>query len=90
MILETIKKILNEIETSIGIRKVELIKEVQNLIWNDESIVNDELNDLLSSFAYDIDFYEPDDKKREESSSYFGNQQLLREIKVFREKLDKF
>lgn len=37
--------------------KQELIKEFQDEVWNDESIQDETLNEILSQLAYDLDFY---------------------------------
>ena len=74
-------KILEEILKEKKNRRI-LIKEFQDLIWNDENA-----DEVLSELAYDLDFYEPNDELRKEELSYYGDQQLEKEIKTVIQKL---
>lgn len=56
-------------------KREELIKEFQNLIWDDR-----EAHPLLRELAYDLDFYVSSKDVREENPSYFGDEQLEVEI----------
>jgi hypothetical protein len=53
-----------------------LVKKFQNEIWNDESIQDERLNEILSELAYDLDFYEPNEEWKKESPNYFGDERL--------------
>lgn len=48
-----------------------LIDEFQQQIWDDQNA-----NEILSELAYDLDFYEPNEKLRRESESYYGDDKL--------------
>ena len=61
--------------------RTKLIKEFQDEVWNDESIQDEKLNEILSELAYDLDFYEPNEEWRKESISYYGDERLEKEIK---------
>ena len=67
--------------------KQELIKEFQDEVWNDESIQNETLNEILSELAYDLDFYEPNEEWRKESLSYYGDDRLEKVVKTAIQKL---
>jgi len=69
-------QILNQILQVSTSEKMTLIKTFQDEIWNDESMQDSPLDDILSELAYDLDFYEPDDAWRLESSSYYGDERL--------------
>ena len=60
----------------------QLIAEFQQMIWADENA-----NEVLSELAYDMDFYEPDDRLRKESANFYGEDQLEKEIMMALEKL---
>jgi hypothetical protein len=49
---------------------------VQSRIWDDKIIDDEALNSILSELAYDLDFYEPNEELRKESSNYYGNDYL--------------
>lgn len=55
--------------------RVRLIKEFQEIIFNDENA-----SEVLSELAHDLDFYQPDEELRKESNSYYGDEKLEREI----------
>ena len=56
--------------------KDELIREFQEEVWNDESVQDSKLNEVLSELAYDLDFYESNDRWRENNLGYYGNDKL--------------
>lgn len=89
-ILNEIKDLLNQILISNTAKKTEYIKIVQKIIWNDESMHNQELNEMLSELAYDLDFYEPNKEWREEGPNYYGDERLEEIIKLALQKLNSF
>jgi len=59
----------------------EMIKEFQNFVWlNDDFNDNDIYADVFINLAYDLDYYESNSEFRKESSSYYGNERLRKEI----------
>ncbi|MEH3114031.1 hypothetical protein [Pedobacter terrae] len=64
-----------------------LIKKFQEEVWNDESIQDETLNEILSELAYDLDFYESNEEWRKESLSYYGDDRLEEVIKTAIQKL---
>lgn len=75
--MEILKKILTD-----KVNRKQLISEFQELIWNDENA-----SEVLSELAYDLDFYEPNEKSRKEDPSYYGDERLEEEIKLVINKL---
>ena len=59
----------------------------QDEVWNDESIQNKTLNEILSELAYDLDFYEPNEEWRKVSPSYYGDDSLDEVVKAAIQKL---
>lgn len=76
-IVQLLKQILNERT----LYRVKLIKVFQNEVWNDENIKDSNLNEILSELAYDLDFYEPNEEWRMESTSYYDDEQLSEIVK---------
>lgn len=70
-------------------RKV-LVKKFQSEIWNDETIQNERLNEILSELAYDLDFYEPNEEWKKESPNYFGDERLQELIKLGIQKIEEY
>lgn len=66
-----------------------LIKDFQDEVWNDDSIQDEVLNEILSELAYDLDFYEPNKEWRKEDQSYYGDDRLEEVIKKAIRKLQE-
>ena len=64
--------------------KQKLIKKFQDEVWDDENI-----NEILSELAYDLDFYEPNREWRKEAPSYYGDDRLKIVIKTAIKKLQE-
>jgi len=75
--MEILEKILQDKQN----RKV-LIKEFQELVWNDNNA-----NEILSELAYDLDFYEPNEEWRKECQSYFGDDRLDEIVKAAKQQI---
>jgi hypothetical protein len=69
--------------------KQELIKEFQDEVWNDESIQDETLNEILSELAYDLDFYEHNEEWRKESLSFYDDYRLEEVVKTAIQKLQE-
>lgn len=80
-------QLLHSILKSANSERVKVIKEFQNEVWNDNSIQDQNLNELLSEIAYDLDFYEPNEKWRKEALSFYSNKELEELIKNAIQKL---
>lgn len=70
--------------------RTELVKKLQNAIWNDESIEDERLNEILSELAYDLDFYEPNEEWKKESPNYYGDERLEELIKLGMQKIEEY
>ena len=76
------------LETELPVRQ-ELIKDFQDEVWNDESMQDETLNEILSELAYDLDFYEPNEEWKKEIPSYYGDDRLEVVIKTAIQKLQE-
>lgn len=63
------------------------IKQFQEVIWNR----NDEgpYFEILGALALDLDYYEPDEKMRQEDSSFYGDDRLEQEVLRALKELEK-
>jgi hypothetical protein len=75
--MEILEKILKN-----RIDRKRLISEFQETIWS-----NQNANEILSDLAYELDFYEPNEKLRKENLSYYDDNRLEEEIKLAIQKL---
>ena len=66
------------------LNRKKLIKEFQELVWNDEDSIR-----ILKDLAYDLDFYEPNEALRKQDHSYYDDERLEKEIRITIQKLKK-
>lgn len=74
---------LNQILRSKGAERKRLITVFQDELWNGDHFEDEMINELLTEIAYDLDFYEPNDEWRKESSSFYGDDMLEDFINLF-------
>lgn len=87
MLINKLKELLDEALSSSQEKRIKAIKDFQNIVWDDTSIQDEELNDILTDTAYILDFYEPNEEWRKEDPSYYGDDRLEKEIKIAIQKL---
>jgi len=90
MIVDKLRELLAQAQLLRDNRKYLLIKEACDLIWDDISIQDDSLNNLLTDIACILEDYEPNVTWRKESPSYYGDERLGQEIKSALRKLEKY
>lgn len=83
-------KLLQSILEAQHSNRSELVKEFQDKIWNEESLLTENLNKLLSELAYDLDFYEPNEEWRKESPNYYGDKYLEELIKLKIKQIEEY
>jgi len=81
---------LNHILDAQNSERIELVKELQNEIWSDESIQDEKLNEILSALAYDLDFYEPNEEWKKGSPNYYGDERLEELLKLGIQKIEDY
>ena len=90
MLLENIRNLLVKVQSSNKVERDTFIAEIQNLIWNDETMTNETINDVLTDIAHILDFYESNINFRMEDPSFYGDEQLEIQIKAAIVKIEKF
>jgi hypothetical protein len=67
-----------------------LIRKFQEHIWNgNPEFKNLKEENILRDLAYDLDFYQSDEKLRSEDASFYGDEKLEQEIKSAITKLEE-
>jgi hypothetical protein len=67
-----------------------LIHDFQKTIWSkSQPLIEEKILEVFRDLAYDLDFYEPDPKKRAEDPSYYGDDRAVEEIRSTLEELKK-
>lgn len=69
--------------------KASTIKVIRNFVWNNPDLdkLDAAIQDILSYFAHDLDFYVSNPKWRKEVPSYYGDDRLILEESLVIEKL---
>lgn len=79
-------KLLNEILDT-RTDRLSKVKMFQNTVWNIED-PGDNDYEIFNDLAYDLDYYEPDEEKRKEDDSFYGDDRLVSEIQNSLKALD--
>lgn len=59
------------------LRRLESIGRFQQVVWNMPAVQNESPAwRILGDLAVDLDYYEPDSRRRKESSSFYGDEEL--------------
>ena len=67
----------------------ELIPQFQEIFWNAAYSEEDKAWEVMGDLAYDLDFYEPDPRRRAQDYSFFDKDTALIEIRKAKDKLKK-
>jgi hypothetical protein len=69
--------------------RAEYIRAFQIHILRDEDLIFEDplVEEVLGDLAWDLDFYEPDERKRAEDASYYGDDRVEQEIRSALRKL---
>jgi hypothetical protein len=74
--LKEVVIMLNKIERTYASERSKTIGQLQNKIWDEPELQNEELY-FLQDLAGDLNFYEPIEKDRDATLGYYGNDRLL-------------
>ncbi|MEO7923483.1 MAG: hypothetical protein ABIR30_07385 [Chitinophagaceae bacterium] len=74
--LKEIAAMLNKIERTYASERSKTIGQLQNKIWEEPELQNEELY-FLQDLAGDLNFYEPVEKDRDASLGYYDDDRLL-------------
>ena len=71
-----IKDLLLKIQRTYAYERGVCIGKVQDLIWDEIKIDDEEFYQFLSDLAYNLNFYEEEPRDREEELGYYGDEKL--------------
>ena len=74
--LKELAILLNKIERTYASERSKTIGELQNKIWDEPTLQNDELY-FLQDLAGDLNFYEPVERDRDSALGYYDDDRLL-------------
>jgi hypothetical protein len=74
--LKELATLLNKIERTYASERLKTIGELQNKIWDEPALQNEELY-FLQDLAGDLNFYEPVERDRDTALGYYDDDKLL-------------
>ena len=85
--LREVQALLDKIERTYAGERLATIHQLQDKIWEEPGVENEELRSLLEDFASDLNFYEPVERDRDEGLGYYGDEKLLELTAVIQNKI---
>ena len=73
--LKELANLLNKIERTYATDRSKIISELQNKIWDEPTLQNEELY-FLQDLAGDLNFYEPVERDRDAALGYYDDDRL--------------
>jgi hypothetical protein len=74
--LKELSALLNKIERTYASERSKTIGQLQNKIWDEPALQNEELY-FLQDLAGDLNFYEPVERDRDSALGYYDDDKLL-------------
>ena len=89
--INTLKKLLQKALSSSDIfEKQKYTDQFRNLVYDDTSIQDEKLDELIMEIAYDLEFYVPNEEWRKEDTIYYGPDKLKSVLTLAIQKLEKY
>ena len=87
--LKEVIALLNKIERTYASERSKTIGELQNKIWDEPELQNEELY-FLQDLAGDLNFYEPVERDRDAALGYYDDDRLLELTGTALKKIESF
>ena len=87
--LKEVTALLNKIERTYASERSKTIGQLQNKIWDEPGLQNEELY-FLQDLAGDLNFYEPMEKDRDATLGYYDDDRLLELTATALKKIESF
>jgi len=88
--IQTIKELLSIIRQTSGWPRMESIRTVQNRILNEPDMPDEDLKQIFSDLAYDLNFYEDEPLDRDENLGYYGDEKLHEVVTTALRKIEEY
>lgn len=88
--LREMHALLNKLERTYAAERLETIHQLQNKIWDEPELENEELREAFADLAYDLNFYEPLERDRDEDLGYYGDEKLMELISAMQNKMEPY
>ena len=87
--LKELATLLNKIERTYATDRLKTIGDLQNKIWDEPTLQNEELY-FLQDLAGDLNFYEPVERDRDSALGYYDDNRLLELTGAALKKIESF
>ena len=87
--LKELAALLNKIERTYATDRSKTIGDLQNKIWDEPTLQNEELY-FLQDLAGDLNFYEPVERDRDSALGYYDDDRLLELTGTAQKKIESF
>ena len=87
--LKEVTALLNKIERTYASERAKTISELQNKIWDEPGLQNEELY-FLQDLAGDLNFYEPVERDRDAALGYYDDDRLLQLTSTAGKEIESF
>ena len=87
--LKEVIALLNKIERTYASERSKTIGELQNKIWDEPELENEELQ-FLQVLAGDLNFYEPVERDRDAALGYYDDDRLMELTGTALKKIESF
>lgn len=88
--IRAIKEVLLKVQRTYGVSRAESIGKLQDIIWEEPPFENEELEAMLVILAGDLNFYETDERDRDEGLGYYGDARLDEISNAALEQIEKY
>jgi len=86
--LRELKALLKRIEFTYAAERLSIIHQLQDKIWDQLEVKDEELQSLLNDLASDLNFYERVEIDSDENLGYYGDEKLFKLIAAVQTKIE--
>ena len=86
--LRELQALLKRIEFTYAAEHLSIIHQLQDKIWDEPEVKDEELQSLLNDLASDLNFYERVEIDSDENLGYYGDEKLFKLIAAIQTKIE--
>lgn len=75
-ILADVQSLLHKIDNSYASQRAAYISELQDKIWDESNAVDEAIQQTVTDVADELNFYESEERDRDEELGYYGDDKL--------------
>jgi len=88
--IHTIKELLHTIKRTSGWPRIESIRSLQNMILDEPDMPDDNIQQIFSDLAYDLNFYDNDPEGGDKALGYYGDDKLMEVVEAAIKKIEAY